>query len=90
MINRHGYGLLKKQLNAKRVQHAPIYDGEWYDGKRSGEGVAYYENGFYEGQWKNNCRDGLGIMTFNDGSYYIGEWQRNIYHGIGAQYGILK
>lgn len=69
-------------------QHAPIYDGEWSEGKRHGDGIAYYKSGCYEGQWQDNRRNGVGTMTFNDGSYYIGEWNNDLFHGIGAHYGL--
>lgn len=85
---RHGYGLLQRKLNSKRVRYAPIYDGDWEFDKRHGDGTAYYENGSYEGEWKDDCREGLGIMTFCNGSYFIGEWKNDQYHGIGAYYGL--
>lgn len=87
-ILRHGYGLLQRKLNSKRVRYTPIYDGEWKFDKKDGDGTAYYENGFYEGQWTHGCRNGLGIMTFYDGSYYIGQWKNDLYDGIGAHYGV--
>lgn len=84
---RHGYGLLKRRLQSKRVCYEPIYDGQWVFNKRHGDGTAYYENGIYEGQWIDDRREGLGIMSFYDGSYYVGQWKNNVYDGVGAHYG---
>jgi antitoxin component YwqK of YwqJK toxin-antitoxin module len=37
-----------------------LYEGEWKDGWRNGQGKEYYENGKlkYEGEWKDYERNG--------------------------------
>jgi hypothetical protein len=56
------------------------YDGEWIDGKQSGQGTMKWLNGtIYEGAWENNLRNGQGIHYFpeddeNGREYYDGEW----------------
>lgn len=40
----------------------------------------------YEGYWKNNNRKGKGKLNFNDGSYYIGNFDFDNMHGKGVYY----
>ena len=47
-----------------------VYDGEWKDDKRHGQGITTYSNGdVYKGQYKNDMRNGYGEMTFQDQVY---------------------
>ena len=45
----------------KRVyEDGSSYEGQWKDGKRSGNGIWKHKNGFYEGEWKNDSFNGRG------------------------------
>lgn len=65
-----------------------VYEGEFRNGKRHGEGVliegnAPYEDR-YEGEWANDMREGYGTQVFYYGERYEGEWRRNEHHGYGV------
>ncbi len=61
-----------------------IYEGEWKDNKRNGQGIATFTNGDkYVGEWKDNKRNGQGIATFANGNIYEGEFKNGEYHGQG-------
>ena len=52
-----------------------IYEGQWVNDQRDGNGKMTYANGnIYEGQWKNNQRDGNGKMIWKNG-----EWKNDRY-----------
>ena len=55
-----------------------IYEGEWKDGERHGQGT-YDDNAgnIYIGEWKYNQRSGEGIQIFSDGSKYEGQWKND-------------
>ena len=67
------------------VSDGLVYEGEWKDGCRCGEGRE--ENSStsmeYNGQWKDSKYHGFGIKTFEDGSVYTGLWRRGRRHGNG-------
>ena len=59
-----------------------IYEGEWINGEKNGNGISYY-NGkkYYEGEWLNGKKHGKGKLfysntgdTFNVGTYENGEF----------------
>jgi hypothetical protein len=70
-----------------------VFDGNFVDGLRDGEGVYTSADGHrYEGSWKNDKRHGPGTQTFSskgkDGKpgwsgTYEGEWFENKKHGRG-------
>jgi len=42
------------------------YDGNWKDGKKSGQGVMNFVNGDkYDGQWKDDKMNGHGTTMYN-------------------------
>lgn len=46
------------------------YEGEWYNGKRSGWGRMYYGNGdIYEGEWLDDKRHGKGMLRLRKLNY---------------------
>ena len=55
------------------------YEGYWKDGMRHGFGVFYYANGSkYEGEWRENLKEGnVGIFTFEDGTQYVGPFEKD-------------
>ena len=47
----------------------------------------YYKNGIkYEGDFKNNVSDGNGKYIWKNGSYYIGQWIKDLKHCKGKLY----
>lgn len=50
-----------------------VYIGQFYRGKRHGEGRMIYGPGynsvFYEGGYKNDLKDGFGVLTTKEGFY---------------------
>ena len=53
-----------------------MYDGEYVNDKREGNGKYIYENGeYYIGEWKNDLRHGKGIIYYKNGNIkYDGYW----------------
>ncbi|GMH84322.1 hypothetical protein TrVE_jg5930 [Triparma verrucosa] len=63
-----------------------MYDGEWVNGRREGEGTIYYnaeKTCYYQGQWKDNVRSGKGVAVYPSGNKYDGEWKANRKNGKG-------
>ena len=51
------------------------YEGEWRDGKRSGQGVNLMANGNrYAGEFLDSRAHGLGTLVAPDGDVYKGTW----------------
>uniref|UniRef100_A0A671MUG7 Radial spoke head 10 homolog B n=1 Tax=Sinocyclocheilus anshuiensis TaxID=1608454 RepID=A0A671MUG7_9TELE len=79
---RHGVGMYKCAKTSN------VYRGQWYLGKRQGQGVMYYNQAatscypsgnLYEGQWKNNVRHGEGTMRWAQlNRQYCGQWVNGI------------
>ena len=44
-----------------------LYDGEWKNGVRNGEGTEYTDDAAWSGVWKNGKKDGKFSALFNDG-----------------------
>lgn len=69
-----------------------LYEGEWLDGKRHGEGMLSIEKSNknyekrYDGEWKVNYKWGQGNGYYADGGYYEGEWQCSKRHGYGTMW----
>ncbi|XP_030630978.1 radial spoke head 10 homolog B [Chanos chanos] len=78
---RHGVGTFKS------AKTSATYRGQWYNGKRHGKGIIYYNReltSWYEGDWTNNCRDGWGVRHYPSGNIYEGQWKNNVRHGEGT------
>jgi hypothetical protein len=64
-----------------------IYEGEYKNGIRNGEGTYYYNRGLkYEGQFLNGLREGQGIFYWEDGTRWEGPFKNNEMHGKGVYY----
>ena len=61
-----------------------IYRGTWEDGKKSDQGIYFYENPtvYYQGAWIKDQKNGEGKLVFANGEY-VGSWQNNPRHGHG-------
>jgi hypothetical protein len=52
-----------------------IYEGDYVEDVRTGEGVYIFANGDrYEGQFKDNKKHGKGKMKYANGTYQDGMW----------------
>jgi hypothetical protein len=57
------------------AKEGDIYDGEWRDDKRAGEGIYTAPNGYkYAGNFLDGQQHGQGKATYSDGGYYEGQW----------------
>ena len=77
---RHGTGTM--QLSVIPV----VYEGQWEDGKRNGQGVIYYDenkSSKYAGGWSKGKRSGKGILIYETGNVYEGEWSNDQKNGQG-------
>lgn len=61
-----------------------IYNGEWKNNMRHGQGIWTRPDGTrYAGEWQNDKPGGMGTLVKPDGSIYTGEWQSGRRHGQG-------
>jgi len=61
-----------------------MYEGDWKDGNRDGNGYYVSVIGwYYEGGWKDNKKHGQGKYESKDGSVYEGEWLDGKRNGKG-------
>ena len=64
-----------------------IYEGEYKNGIRNGEGIYYYARGLrYEGQFINGLREGNGVFYWEDGTRWEGPFKNNEMNGEGTFY----
>ena len=69
---------------ATEIKDGSVYEGEWVNGKRDGQGVLIQIDGTrYEGMFENNQFHGVGCQTFANGDRYTGEWFYDKKHGKG-------
>ncbi len=62
-----------------------VYDGQWVDGSREGQGVETTPEGDrYEGNWSNNQENGKGKKTWANGDVYDGQWVAGKMQGDGT------
>jgi len=58
---KHGTGIMK-------TTNGNIYDGQWIEGIKNGQGV-YYDattKVVYDGEWKDGKKNGFGILKFSE------------------------
>ncbi len=64
-----------------------IYEGNFKDGKKDGDGTMKYANGdFYSGKWQNDKKHGIGKFIWKNGNSHDGEWKDDKLHGQGTYY----
>ena len=64
-----------------------IYEGEYKNGLRNGEGTYYYASGLrYEGEFVNGLREGNGVFYWEDGTRWEGPFKNNEMNGEGLYY----
>lgn len=78
----NGIGTLAYSNNGDLI----VYEGEWKNGIRSGEGRMIFANGdIYEGEWASDAPNGSGSCTWAEGDIrtYIGEFKNGFLNGQG-------
>ena len=79
--NKSNYGKLYNE------EERLIYEGEYRNGLRNGEGKYYYDKGLkYEGQFVNGLREGHGVFYWEDGTRWEGPFKNNEMEGEGKYY----
>ena len=54
-----------------------MYDGEWKEDKKDGQGTYTWKNGDkYEGEWKDDKKHGEGVLLYINGSKLEGEFRK--------------
>ena len=68
-----------------QYENGDIYEGQFADGIRSGEGIYRYNNpkNKYEGGWEDNVKSGMGKMDYAGKGEYHGYWENGRSHGEG-------
>lgn len=66
-----------------RLENGDIYNGQWYEGQKSGFGFYQHHSGeIYEGTWFQDRRQGKGKFLFHNGNKFSGVYDNNdIVHG---------
>ena len=64
-----------------------IYEGDYKNDLKNGEGIYYYNNGDkYEGEWINGIREGKGIFYWKNGDKWEGYFHNDLLDGEGMFY----
>ena len=72
-------------LNSEGNERYFSYNGEWLDGKMTGEGKYKFADGMeYNGLFKNGKPHGIGKATYSSGTTYEGDWINGYQHGSGT------
>eukprot|EP00736_Rhodelphis_marinus_P008614 Rmarinus@m.20832 len=98
---RHGTGTLTVLLPASGPMNyrehfrdlEVTYEGDWRQGKREGEGVAYFDHdrqSNYSGQWRDDRQHGWGRMVYPSGNVYEGNWEHGVKQGLGMMHWYTK
>ena len=86
-INAKYKGEIKKFVkNGKGIytSETEIYEGNWNDDKKDGEGLLKFKEGIiYKGSFKNDKLNGKGEMKWPNNTYYVGEFSNNLFDGNG-------
>jgi len=81
--------LMAKEMVEGNCAWGLIYDGEWKDGLRHGQGIEEMVLGKtkirFEGAFLNDSRHGFGIYSSSDGHRYEGQYRSGKQHGYGKE-----
>jgi len=67
------------------INFGEIYEGDFFEGAKSGTGKIFYKNGEkFEGQMKDNMRTGLGKLYQKNGEIFEGNFENDIRKGEGT------
>ncbi|KAL9185693.1 hypothetical protein ACHAXT_003470 [Thalassiosira profunda] len=68
-----------------KYKNGRIYDGDWENGERHGEGtMKYASGGVFKGEWLNDKCHGQGRRKWANGNVYEGGWKSGVRHGTGT------
>lgn len=59
-----------------KYKNGNIYNGDWENGIKTGQGIMKYSKAIYEGEWKNNLHEGKGKVI-----YFLEEGKIDVYEG---------
>jgi hypothetical protein len=93
-LSKRAMGMLEKdRIGSDRAvvrmefANMSVYEGEWANGKREGEGRQVFADGdWYEGKWYGDVPDGKGRLTWKTGelSYFEGMFNQGKPDGQGT------
>jgi hypothetical protein len=64
-----------------------MYEGDWVEGMKSGNGTFYYPDGnIYTGEFQNNDLNGRGKFTLAAGDWAEGYFENGVLNGAGKYY----
>eukprot|EP00936_MAST-01D_sp_MAST-1D-sp1_P000372 g372.t1 len=68
------------------ARHGPreVYDGQWREGKRHGQGTWVTGDERYVGQYRDHKRHGDGCFRYSNGNTYDGQWKADLRCGQGT------
>ena len=77
---RHGYGRQTYGGHAAAMSgDGDVYEGEWREGKRCGQGKLTLADGAeYNGEWFDDEKHGSGLYEYTNGSRYVGVWVNGV------------
>lgn len=82
-----GIADIEEMVFGSSKSHRLLYEGQWVDGLREGEGTQYYKLGeTYNGEWEADVKHGAGRMEYRSGDVYEGEWRDDHRHGVGTMF----
>lgn len=71
---------------SKQHSNGDVYDGNWFNGTRSGDGLMLYSNDdVYRGRFEKDNFHGRGVLWSADGCEYNGQWDQGVKSGTGSQ-----
>lgn len=69
----------------KQLENGQMYDGDFKQGIKEGQGTQEYRDGsIYVGAWKNNQKHGYGKMKYGNGDLYKGYFVNDRMDGKGV------
>ena len=78
---------LKNELNGKGIRYIKeknlLYNGDFVNGLRDGNGIEESDSAKYEGQFYKDKKCGKGKIVFNSGDTYEGGFENNKFNGEG-------
>ena len=74
---RHGFGKFESP------NEEIIYEGNWKDGLKNGQGIMKKKGSIYEGNWKDGFIDGKGKLTWKSKNIYKGDFSKGKINGDG-------
>jgi hypothetical protein len=84
----HGYGVAEFSDSDSFAREK--YEGSFIDGYRDGKGKLTYKKQkkgrVYDGDFVKNKFEGHGLLTYEDGSFYNGDFSNNLQNGLGTYF----